>query len=144
LHSRAIVAAYRAEILVDDLFGQQGKEPVPVHLHGLEEPMACILFHHVPVLAGFLIPVHGYSTEQQGTQVGEDLPDFYALLFVCTTMAKDGSDFKSLGKSTDLTCNGIGIVGKIPQHVRHKLLVLYRFIVHPLYEIFELMSIYYM
>jgi hypothetical protein len=106
--------------------------------------MACILFHHVPVLAGFLIPVHGYSTEQQGTQVGEDLPDFYALLFVCTTMAKDGSDFKSLGKNTDLTCNGIGIVGKIPQHVRHKLLVLYRFIVHPLYEIFELMSIYYM
>jgi hypothetical protein len=96
------------------------------------------------MLAGFLVPVHGCSAEQQGAQVVEDLQDFYALLLVRPTKAKNASDFKSPGKILDLACNGVGVIGKIHQHVRHKLLVLYRFIVHPLYQICELMSIYYM
>jgi len=144
LFSLAIVAADRQQILVYDLFRQEGQEPVPVHFHGLEEPMAGILLHHVPMLAGFLVPVHGCSAEQQGAQVVEDLQDFYALLLVRPTKAKNASDCKSPGKILDLACNGVGVIGKIHQHVRHKLLVLYRFIVHPLYQICELMSIYYM
>jgi hypothetical protein len=52
--------------------------------------------------------------------------------------------FKSQGKILDLACNGVDVIGKIHQHVRYKLLVLYVFKVTILCWNCELISIYYM
>lgn len=64
--------------------------------------MASILTHKIPVIAGFLVPVHGDVTQEQRAEVVEYFHDLDILLLAGSAGLENGSNFELKGKFFDM------------------------------------------
>ena len=60
--------------------------------------MAGIFAHQVPVIAGFLVSVHGDVAQEQRAEVVKYFHDLDALLFTGPAGLENGSDLELTGK----------------------------------------------